>query len=94
MNDAETMWRERAQTAEATISTLRNQINPLREEARSTKDALCAKRRNDGSFDINFDKLVEKLGGEACLQLRAIIDERWKISGEAGAKPRMKVVSR
>lgn len=93
MNDAETMWRGRAQTAEATISTHKAAIEPLREKVRAVKESLCAKERSDGTFTIDFDKLVEKLGPEASLELRAIIDARYGITGEPGAKPRMRVVS-
>jgi len=87
----ESYWIERAQSAEAKLKTLHDSMEPLKLKARAIKESLCAKEHSDGTFSIDFDKLVERLGVGACLELRAIIDARYGISGEPGEKPRVRM---
>ena len=87
----ESYWIERAQSAEAKLKTLHDSMEPLKQKARTIKESLCARERTDGSFDIDFDRLVERLGVAACLELRGIIDARYGISGAPGKKPRVRV---
>jgi hypothetical protein len=87
----ESHWIERAQSAEAKLKTLQDSMEPLKAKVRGIKDALCARERTDGSFDIDFDRLAERLGVAACLELRGIIDARYSISGAPGRKPRVRV---
>lgn len=87
----ESVWIERAQSAEAREKTLRDQIDPLKERVRSACETLGAKIRSDGSIDIDFDGFVTRLGAENALQVRAIIDEKYGIAGQPGEKPRIKV---
>lgn len=73
------------------LQTLQAQTDRLTQKCADMREMVCAKERSDGSLTINFDALAEKLGPVACLELRAAIDERWGISGEAGKKPRIRV---
>ena len=87
----ESYWIERAQSAEAKLKTLHDSMEPLKLKARAIKESLCAREQSDGTFSIDFDRLVERLGVGACLELRGIIDARYGISGAPGKKPRIKV---
>lgn len=87
----DSQWIERAQSAEATVSTLKEQIEPLKAKVRDARAALCAREIAGGGFEIDFDALVDKLGLENSMELRKAIDDRWKISGAAGEKPRIRV---
>lgn len=87
----ESHWIERAQSAEAREKTLRDQIDRVKETARAVCETLGAKIRSDGGAEIDFEKFVERLGPENALAVRAIIDEKYGITGAPGEKPRMKV---
>ena len=50
------------------------------------------KERADGEIVIDFDKFADRLGVEAALELRRVIDERYHVSGEPGKKPRIKLM--
>ena len=87
----ESMWIERAQSAEASLTTCRAQSDLLKEKVRAVTEALCAKIKGDSTIDIDFDALVQKLPTEQALELRAAIDQHHRISGAAGEKPRIRV---
>lgn len=89
MGEAE--WRERAQSAEAKLNTLRERIDPVLDRIKQFKMTMGLRDNSDGSIDINFDKFVDALGVEKCLELREIIDEKYRISGEPGEKPKVRV---
>jgi len=84
---------DRFRSLETRNKTLGDQVDRLTQKCADIREALCAKERSDGSFDIDFDALVEKLGIESALVLRRIIDERYGISGEAGQKPRIRLAA-
>lgn len=84
MSTGDSHWIEKAQSAEAQLNQLRGQIEPMKEKIRHIKESLCAKEKADGTFSIDFVKLVEKLGPEAAMELRAIVDERY---GGGGSIP-------
>jgi hypothetical protein len=86
----ESYWVERAQSAEAKLQTVQEAAERLKERVRSVKDTLGARERSDGSFEIDFGKLVTNLGVDNALEIRRIIDEQYGISGNPGEKPRMK----
>lgn len=88
---SESEWMERAQTAEARLNTLKESIEPTLDRVREFKTNFGIKERTDGTIVVDFDKFVDRLGAEACLELRAIIDQKYRISGAAGEKPRMRV---
>ncbi len=83
----------RAQTAEAQLQTVKDQYAPAIDRIQEFKKNFGVKERSNGQIDIDFDKFVERLGIEGWLELRTIGDERWRVSGEAGQKPRIKVTA-
>lgn len=87
----ESQWIERAQSAEAKVATLQGQIEPLKTKIREVREALCARELAGGGFEIDFDALADRLGLEGSMELRKAIDDRWKVSGGAGEKPRIRV---
>lgn len=94
MAQGEQYWIERAQSAEAKLSTCQSAQDGLKEEVRTTRETFGARKRSDGSYEINYDIFVEHLGLEAALQVRAIIDEKYHVSGAAGEKPRVRMPSK
>ena len=87
----ESFWIERAQTAEAQLATCRDNQDRIKQKLRDMMGNLGAKERGDGTIDIDFDALVEKLSAEHALELRAAIDRHHQISGAAGEKPRIRL---
>lgn len=92
MSMGEQEWRERAQSAEAKLSTCQSNQDRIKEKFRDMMSMLGARERSDGSVDIDFDALVRKLSVEHALELRRAIDEYHRISGDAGEKPRIRLV--
>ncbi len=89
---SESDWIHRAQTAEARLKTLEQQIEPVKIKVQHFKESWGIKESNqDGSYKINFDKFAENLGMEQALELRAIIDEKYGISGAPGEKPKVRM---
>jgi hypothetical protein len=91
MAGGESYWIERAQSAEAALSTCRDNQDRVKEKLRGMMETLGAKEKGNGSIDINYDTFVERLGIEGALAVRAIIDQKYSITGAAGEKPRVKV---
>jgi hypothetical protein len=87
----EQYWIDRAQSAEAKLATLKANIDPVIERVKQFKANFGVREKSDGTLDVDFDKFVERLGIEACLELRSVIDEKYVISGAAGEKPRIRV---
>ena len=91
MSMGEAEWRERAQSAEARMKTLQDQYGPALERVKAFKANFGVRERADGSIAIDYEKMVERLGLEACLELRVVIDQRWQVSGAPGEKPKVRV---
>jgi hypothetical protein len=87
----ESYWVEKAQSAEAQLKTLQGNIDRIKEDARHILATFGARKQSDGSFSIDFSKLADGLGPEKALELRAVIDERYGITGAPGEKPRMRI---
>lgn len=87
----EQFWIDRAQSAEAKLATLKANMDPVIDRVKQFKANFGIRESSDGSIDVDFDKFVERLGVEACLELRHIIDEKFGISGVVGEKPRIRV---
>ena len=85
------MWIERAQSAEAKLSSLNDATNRMKEDVREIYDMFCARKKGDGSIDINFPMFVERIGAENALMLRKVIDDIYHVSGAPGEKPRIKL---
>jgi hypothetical protein len=84
-------WIERAQSAEAKLATLKNQFEPALERVKAFKANFGVREKSNGEIEIDFEKMVERLGADGCLELRRVIDERWNISGNPGEKPKVRV---
>ena len=88
---AEDFWIEKAQSLEVQNTTLRANLDRVKNEFREIMDLLGARKKGDGSIDINYVQMVERLGPESCLELRAEIDRQHRISGEPGEKPKIRL---
>lgn len=87
----ESMWIERAQSAEARLATLEDQYKPMKQRIQEFKNAFGVREDGEGKIHIDFEKFATALGIEQALELRKIIDETYNISGEAGEKPRVRL---
>ena len=85
-------WISRAQSAETKLATLKAAYEPALERVKTFKANFGIKERADGEIVIDFDKFADRLGVEAALELRRVIDERYHVSGEPGKKPRIKLM--
>lgn len=90
MSEAE--WRERAETAEAKLSTQQQVHEMAVGRVKAFKGNFGLRERSNGEIVVDFDKFAERIGIEGALELRKIIDERYQISGEPGTKPHMRLV--
>jgi len=90
---SESDWIARAQDAESQISTLKQAYEPAIEKVRAFKSNFGVRERSDGEIVIDFEKFAENLGVEGALELRAVIDEKYQISGNPGEKPRIRLVN-
>jgi hypothetical protein len=88
----DSMWIERAQTAEAQLGTSQKGVERLKKKLRYVMDTFGAREQSDGSFDIDYAKFVELLGPEKSLEVREIIDETYRIRGAVGEKPEVLLV--
>lgn len=89
----ETDWRGLAESSELRYETLYQQVSRLKDEVRDVRELFAARKKRDGSYDIDFDKFVRQLGAEGALDLRRVIDEVYRISGAPGEKPKIKLVA-
>ena len=87
----EDFWVNRAQSAEAKLATLKANIDPVIDRVKQFKANFGVREKSDGTIEIDFEKMVDRLGPEACLELRSVIDDKYGISGAAGEKPRIRV---
>ena len=84
---------ERAQSAETKLITMKESMGAAIERVKEFKKNFGVREKTDGSLEIDFDKFALNLGVESCIELRKVIDDTYKLSGKAGEKPRMKIVS-
>jgi len=87
----ESYWVERAQSADAKLETYKAQMEPTKERIQAFKANMGLKERSDGSIVIDYDTFAERLGIAGALELRKVIDEKYRISGAPGEKPRIRV---
>ena len=80
-----------ARSWEAKYKTLKDSSDRVQEDARGILEMFGARKRQDGSYRIDFAQLTANLGIEQCLELRRAIDEAYSISGAPGEKPRVRV---
>lgn len=93
MSADDSMWVDRAQSAEARLSTMEQAHKAAVERIRNFKANFGVRERDNGEIVIDYDKFVERLGVAGALELRAIIDAKYSITGDPGKKPHMKVVA-
>jgi hypothetical protein len=93
MSDEYSFWRDRAGTAEAKLGALESNIGAMKERIQSFKKNFGVREASNGEISIDFDKFVENLGMAQALELRKVIDEKYRISGAPGEKPKVKVPS-
>ena len=74
----ESVWIDRAQSAEAKLKSLQQAYEPALERVKAFKANFGVKERANGEIDIDFVKLVKNLGRENAMELRRIIDEYYK----------------
>jgi len=86
-------WMERAQAAEALLITQKESLGAAIERIKDFKKNFGIREKQDGSIEIDFDTFTLNLGAESCIELRKVIDDTYKLSGKAGDKPRMKLVT-
>lgn len=84
-------WIDRAQTAEAKVTTITAQVERLKSEVRAIHEAFGSRKKSDGSYEIDYEAFVARLGVDGALEIRRIIDETYSMSGAPGEKPRMRV---
>jgi hypothetical protein len=77
----ESFWVERAQSAEAKLSSLKQASEQALERIKNFKANFGVKERANGEIDIDFPKFVERLGEASAIELRRIIDERYRSGG-------------
>ncbi len=90
---SEQEWRERAETAEAKLSTQEQAFHMSIDRVKQFKGNLGVRERDNGEIIIDFQKFVKGLGVGGCLELRREIDLQYGISGEPGKKPHMRLVA-
>lgn len=83
---------ERAERAEALLVTTKESSALALDRVKIFKSNFGVRERSNGEIDVDFEKFAERIGQAGALVLRRIIDERYKISGKPGEKPRMRVV--
>ena len=74
---SESMWIDRAQSAEAQLKTLREAQGAAIERIKQFKTNFGIKERSNGEISIDFDKFIEMLGEEQSLELKRLIDKRY-----------------
>ena len=89
----DSVWIEKAQSAEAKLATLKQAYEPAIERVKQFKANFGVKERDNGELVINYEKFVERLGMEGALELRKIIDEKYNITGKPGEKPHVRLAS-
>lgn len=71
----ESMWIERAQTAEAKLKTLKDAYEPALDRVKQFKANFGIKERDNGEISIDFTKFANRLGKEQATELKRVIDE-------------------
>lgn len=73
----ESYWVDRAQSAEAINATLQESVAKIKEDSKSILETFSARKKSDGSFDIDFAKFIENIGEDSAMELKQIIDEMY-----------------
>ncbi len=84
---------EENKSLRAQLATAKAQYEPILERYTNFKMNMGLKEKSDGTLVIDYDKFVERLGPDGWLQLRQIGDEKHRVSGAGGEKPRIRVAA-
>jgi len=76
---SESMWIERAQSAEAKLKTMKESHDKAVERIRSFKANFGIREKDNGEIVIDFKKMVERLGKDGATDLRSVIEEVYSI---------------
>jgi len=87
----DSIWIDRAQSAEAKLATYKEATGAAIERIKDFKANFGVREKSSGELVVDYDRFATAIGMEGALELRAIIDEKYNISGAAGEKPRIKV---
>ena len=74
---SESMWMDRAQSAEAKLKTLREAQGAAIDRVRDFKANFGIRERDNGEIVIDFQKFAERLGIDGATELRKVIDEKY-----------------
>ena len=88
MNNDESFWVSRAQTAEAKLKTLREAQGAAIDRIRDFKANFGIKERSNGEIVIDFMKFAERLGVDGASELRKILNDKYPVA----AVPKRKYV--
>jgi len=91
MDELTEHWRERANAAEALVQTVNEGNARLQEQLRGFMEEFGLKNVQNGKMRVNYDRLAEGIGIEGALELRAIIDNKYSITGKPGEKPKVRM---
>ena len=90
-DSGEQFWISRAQSAEAKLATLKENLEPALERVKQFKANFGVREKSDGSIDIDFEKMVDRLGPEASLELKSVIDDKYAIRPRRHLKPQIRM---
>ena len=76
---SESMWMERAQSAEAKLITQKESLGSAIERVKEFKTNFGIREKQGGVIEINIDKFVENIGPASSLELRKIINEKYPV---------------
>lgn len=71
------MWMERAQSAEAKLSTMQQTHGAAIERIKVFKANFGIRERDNGEIVIDYEKFVERLGKENAKELKKVIVEQY-----------------
>jgi len=57
--------------------TLKAQQDRIKEDAQYILETFGARKKSDGSFDIDFDKFIKMLGAEQSFKVRDMIEAEY-----------------
>lgn len=74
---SESIWIDRAQSAEARLKTLKDAYEPALVRIKNFKANFGIKEGDNGEIRIDFVKFVKNLGEAGAMELRNVIDEEY-----------------
>jgi len=76
---SESMWIERAQSAEAKLKALQEACGPAIERVKEFKKNFGVKERSNGEIDVDFEQFVKGIGSEGALALKDALMAEYEI---------------